>query len=82
MITGPPYQYNYDYQHKVMSYNVLGEKIKKNCFGQVIVCEAVCPKSGKIPEWLPFVSFRESVTSRRKANQSHHSKEVWYYKQG
>lgn len=74
----PMYQYNYQYRHKVgHDYAALGALVK-TLPGQVIVCEAVCPKTGKIPAWLPFVHFRESVTSRRKATQNHHSKElIW-----
>jgi site-specific DNA-adenine methylase len=74
----PMYQYNYQYNTKDKhDYNALGA-LCQNLSGQVIVCEAVCPKTGKIPDWLPFRHFGESVTSRRKKEQNHHSKElVW-----
>lgn len=77
----PPYEYNYDYGEPVRWYRLLSERIKENCKGQVIVCEAVCPKTKRIPDWLPFKFFRESVTSRRKQNDSHHSKELIYYRE-
>ena len=74
----PMYQYNYQYNNpNKHSYEQLGS-LCQNLSGQVIVCEAVCPKTGKTPDWLPFRHFGESVTSRRKKEQNHHSKElVW-----
>lgn len=74
----PMYQYNYQYRNKTgHDYEKLG-KLIKSLPGQVIVCEAVCPKTGAIPNWLPFRHFAETVTSRRKVENNHHSKElIW-----
>jgi hypothetical protein len=74
----PIYQFNYQYRHKVgHDYGKLGA-MAKALPGQVIVCEAVCHKTGKVPDWLPFTHFGDRITSRRKANQNHHSKElIW-----
>jgi hypothetical protein len=75
----PPYQYNYQYGCKYFDWKWLGESIKKIPLPhQIICCEARCPKTGKIPDWAPFVDFRKSVTSRRKSTQNHHSKEMIY----
>ena len=71
----PMYQYNYQYSAKPLDYVKLGTTIN-DLVGQVIVCEAVCQKTGKVPDWLPFVSFRKSVTSRRKESENHHSSEL------
>ena len=71
----PPYQYNYQYKQPPIDYALLAARLR-DARGQKIVCEAVCPKTGKVPDWLPFVPWAERVTSRRKANQSHHSKEL------
>ena len=74
----PPYQYNYNYGKKpLFSYYTLGETIRSKQ-GQLIVCEAICPKTGAIPDWLPFEFWGSRITSRRKANNNHHSKElIW-----
>lgn len=77
----PPYQFNYKYKSNPIDYNVLAECITK-LKGHSIVCEAVDPKNGNMPSWLPFMSFRSSVTSRRKNTQSHHSKEVMWESYG
>ena len=71
----PMYQYNYQYRQPPIDYALLAARLR-DARGQKIVCEAVCPKTGKVPDWLPFVPWAERVTSRRKANQSHHSKEL------
>lgn len=77
-LVDPMYQFNYQYRHKVgHDYTELGSLLK-TLTGQVIVCEAVCPNTGKIPDWLPFTHFGDRVTSRRKAENNHHSKElIW-----
>ena len=76
----PPYQYNYKYGTKNFDWRALaGELNRIPNPRQLIVCEAVCPKTGKIPNWLPFAPFRDTVTSRRKPSQSHHSKELLYH---
>lgn len=36
------------------------------------------PKNGQIPQYLPFIDFRSTVTSRRKTSEHHHSREVLY----
>ncbi len=73
----PPYQFNYQYGRTVLDYQMLQNRISK-LKGQVIVCEAVCPKTQAIPQWLPFTAFGNRITSRRKANENHHSKELIY----
>jgi hypothetical protein len=45
---------------------------------QIIACEAICPKTGSVPYYLPFVFFQERITSRRKQTENHHSKELVY----
>lgn len=74
----PMYTFNYQYNTKNRhNYEELG-RLVRTLSGQTIVCEAECPKTGKVPDWLPFVPFGKSVTSRRKATQNHHSKElIW-----
>jgi hypothetical protein len=74
----PMYTFNYQYNAAIgHDYEELGRLVRL-LPGQTIVCEAACPKTGKVPDWLPFVPFGKSVTSRRKATQNHHSKElIW-----
>lgn len=73
----PPYEYNYRYGRPALDYGALGAWCS-GLWGQVIVCEAACPKTGREPRWLPFRNFRRTITSRRKANNHHHSNElVW-----
>jgi hypothetical protein len=73
----PPYEFNYQYRQPAISYQELGElSLAKK--GQVIVCEAICPKTDRVPQYLPFKFFGERITSRRKAENHHHSKElIW-----
>jgi len=73
----PPYEFNYQYRLDPIDYNMLASSIN-NLPGQIIVCEAICSKTGKVPNWLPFEPFRNTVTSRRKATNNHHSKELIY----
>jgi hypothetical protein len=77
----PPYQFNYDYRLPVEDYSALASLATKEIpkGSQILFCEAVCPLTGKVPSYLPFQAFRSQVTSRRKATQSHHSKELLYY---
>jgi hypothetical protein len=76
-LVDPPYQYNYQYRGSPTDYDELSRLIRAKR-GQKIVCEAVCPKTGAVPSWLPFVSHGSFVTSRRKAAENHHSKElIW-----
>lgn len=74
----PMYEFNYQYRNKIgHDYAELG-RLAQALPGQAVVCEAVCPKTGKVPNWLPFEHFGERITSRRKAEQNHHSKElIW-----
>lgn len=71
----PPYQYNYQYGCKPTDYAALGQWVR-GLDGQVIVCEARCPKTDRIPDWLPFTDFASRITSRRKEGQHTHSREV------
>lgn len=71
----PPYLYNYAYRQPPLDYTALATLIR-NQLGQRIVCEAVDPKTGAVPDWLPFREFGSRVTSRRKAENNHHSKEL------
>jgi hypothetical protein len=73
----PMYQFNYQYRQQPLDYAALAKQIL-GVHGQKIVCEAVCPKTGRVPDWLPFEFWASRVTSRRKAENSHHSKElIW-----
>lgn len=75
----PPYQYNYDYGVKDFSYEALKSWVSIVPSGsRIIACEAVCPKTGKVPDYFPFVPSHSQVTSRRKKEENHHSKElIW-----
>jgi len=76
----PPYIYNYRYRFKVFDYGDLVNKIAMIPNGsQIIVCEAACQKTGRVPEYLPFKPFASRITSRRKKNNNHHSNEYLYY---
>lgn len=76
----PPYQYNYKYRLPfVENYKDFGQLILRQK-GQIIACEAHCTKTGIAPAYLPFETFRDTVTSRRKAHQSHHSKELLFHR--
>ncbi len=77
----PPYMYNYRYRTTLPDFdfnNLVSfvDTINKN--SQIMVCEAARKEDGKIPDYLPFKPHISSVTSRRKTNQSHHSKEVLF----
>jgi hypothetical protein len=71
----PPYQYNYGYRMASPDYEELSQ-LCSVLLGQVIVCEAACAKTGKLPTWLPFRSFGSRITSRRKKENHHHSSEL------
>lgn len=76
----PPYLYNYRYGVKgEFDYGSLAKKVVRLAkYNQLIVCEARHPETGLAPNWLPFRESHRSVTSRRKPNQSHHSRElIW-----
>lgn len=73
----PPYQFNYQYRQAPIDYQELSRLVSEQS-GQRIVCEALCPKTGARPDWLPFKDFGERITSRRKVENNHHSKElIW-----
>lgn len=75
-LVDPPYEFNYQYRGKEkLDYTFLADACH-GASGQVIVCEAVCPKTGSVPSWLPFKPFGSRITSRRKAENNHHSKEL------
>lgn len=77
----PPYFYNYRYRFKKVGfdYAALVEKIKLiPRRSQIIVCEAACQKTGRVPDYLPFKPFASRITSRRKKTENHHSKEYLY----
>ncbi len=72
----PPYQHNYQYRlRRPLDYKSLGRYVKQ-LNGQVIVCEALHPRTGEFPNWLPFQPWAKRVTSRRKAGNNTHSSEV------
>lgn len=73
----PPYMHNYQYKSNPLNYEELGALVRSKR-GQIIVCEAICQKTGKVPTWLTFKYFGSRITSRRKAGNSHHSKELIY----
>lgn len=76
----PPYQFNYNYGCKNFDFSKLAEFVNTlPDNNQIIACEAI-GKNGEVPNYLPFKFNHESVTSRRKESQSHHSKELVYHK--
>ncbi len=73
----PAYEYNYQYRQGATDYTELG-RLARERKGQTIVCESMCQKTGKQPAWLPFEFFGSRITSRRKKDQNHHSRElIW-----
>lgn len=76
----PPYIYNYRYRFKEFDHAALVAKIAMIPAGsQIIVCEAACQKTGRVPDYLPFEPFGLRITSRRKTTENHHSKEYLYH---
>jgi hypothetical protein len=76
-----PYIYNYQYGVKNFDYDQYVQNVNKIPEESLVICcEAVCKKTGRIPDYLPFTSSHSQVTSRRKQSQSHHSKELVYVK--
>ena len=71
----PPYQFNYSYRSVPLDYSKLSSSVRR-LRGQVMVCEAICPKTGNVPKYLPFKFWGERITSRRKVTENHHSKEL------
>ena len=76
----PPYQYNYAYRGAPLDYAALAASVNA-LIGQVIACEAICPKTGKTPNYLPFEFWQSRVTSRRQAHENHHSKELLWVRE-
>lgn len=78
----PPYMFNYKYgfpRTLSLDYSILAGSIRNVPAGSlVIACEAVCPKTGSVPDYLPFIPSHSQVTSRRKTTNNHHSKELVY----
>ncbi len=74
----PPYRHNYQYRlTRALDYKTMGRNIR-NLRGQVIVCEALHPKTGEFPQWLPFELWEKRVTSRRAVgNHTHSSELLW-----
>lgn len=78
----PPYLYNYRYRVKGFDYERMTDAIcSLPANTQAIVCEATCPKTEKIPDYLPFTPFAKRVTSRRAAGNHIHSNELIYVQQ-
>lgn len=76
----PPYLFNYRYRMKEeFDYDRLSSAVAQ-LKGQVIVCEAICPKTNQVPDYLEFEFFRKSVTSRRAEGNNVHSKELIYHR--
>lgn len=76
----PPYQYNYRYRNSsCFDYDRLASAVG-SIKGQVIACEAACPKTGVIPDYLPFSFFARTVTSRRAQGCRTHSNELLYHR--
>lgn len=76
-LVDPPYQYNYNYGVKGFDYAKLVDNIAKVPQDSLIIAsEAVCPKTGAVPDYLPFVPSHSQVTSRRKTTNNHHSREL------
>jgi hypothetical protein len=79
----PPYLYNYRYGFSTeFDHAALVEQIKEiPKRSQIIVCEAACQKTGRVPRYLRFKPFASRITSRRKQSNNHHSKEYIYVEQ-
>ncbi len=76
----PPYLYNYRYKGgSRFDYDRLAAAVNA-LRGQVIACEAICPKTGLVPSYLPFSFWANTVTSRRRQNCRTHSKELLYHR--
>jgi hypothetical protein len=75
----PPYEGNFQYGGPAIDYVALAAACRV-LPGQVIVCEAVNPKTGKVPTWLPFEPWKKRVTSRRSvtAGNGVYSSEMIY----
>ncbi len=75
----PPYIFNYNYGIKNFDYQKLVDDIGKVPQGSLVIAsEAACKVTNKIPDYLPFTFSHSQVTSRRKAENNHHSRELVY----
>jgi hypothetical protein len=76
-----PYIYNYRYGVKDFDFAQYAANVNALPQGSLaICCEAVCPKTQAVPDYLPFEYSPSQVTSRRKTTENHHSKELVYIK--
>lgn len=71
----PPYLYNYRYRQPAIDYAELAHGCL-SANGLVIACEAVCPKTGAVPDYLPFQPWADRINSRRGAGHRSYSKEL------
>lgn len=75
----PPYLYNYRYRFPTFDFAGLVRNVQCIPSGSLIIaCEAECPKTGYRPDYLRFAPSHSQVTSRRKEENNHHSKELVY----
>jgi hypothetical protein len=77
----PPYLFNYRYRAGLPKFDFENlasfvDTISRESL--VIACEAADKKTAAFPQYLRFEHSHRSVTSRRKAEQSHHSNELVY----
>lgn len=76
----PPYLHNYRYRFpktESFDYQGLVNRLSQVPAGsRIIVTEATCPKTGAVPDYLPFKPSHRQVTSRRKVGNNHHSNEL------
>jgi hypothetical protein len=77
----PPYEYNYRYGANDFDFSSMANRIKSIPLpNQVIVCEAICPETNRIPDYLDFEFFAKRVTSRRRLGNNVYSKELMYHR--
>lgn len=80
----PAYQFNYQYRfsnsERFDHEQMVAWMGRIPAGSRIIACEATCPKTGAVPDYLPFVPSHRQVTSRRKTTQNHHSSELVYLK--
>jgi hypothetical protein len=73
----PPYLYNYRYGCNDFDFSNYSQKVLALPPGSMAICsEARCPKTGRVPDYLPFTDSHSQVTSRRKTTNNHHSREL------
>lgn len=76
----PPYQLQkFKYGCGEFNHNTLALFVNRGLPARdLIICCEARSKEGDAPNYLPFVDSHRSVTSRRKPDQSHHSRELIY----